>query len=106
MESDETLVRIFFAKMKSAYLTLSEQEKLEFMKKDRANLDQLGMKALSMIDCSKFNEEWDYIGVEGWPSREAIQNRETFENDELQLAKYVDYRTILGTEMPFDSYGN
>ena len=78
---------------------------MAFMEKDRANLDQLGMKAISMIDCSDPHDDWDYIGVEGWPSSEAIEKREQFEKEELQLSSYVHYKTILGHEMSYDNYG-
>jgi hypothetical protein len=39
--------------MKSEFFELSEDERVAFMAKDRANLDELGMKAISMVDCSK-----------------------------------------------------
>ena len=75
------------------------------MRKDRENLDNLEMKAVSMIDCSWSNEEWDYIGVEEWPSLEAIKKRELFENEELEVFKYVESKTYLGTPESFDDYG-
>lgn len=105
MADDTAIIRLFFAKMKNAFLDLPEAEKLAFMAKDRANLDELGMKAISMVDCSESNDEWDYIGVEGWPSLEAIKKREKFENEELQISKYVEYKTYLGREQSYESYG-
>jgi len=66
------------------------------MRKDRENLDELGMKAISMVNCSWSNDEWDYVGVEHWPSMEAIEKREEFENTELETSKYVEFKTILG----------
>ena len=105
MAENKPVVRLFFAKMKKAFLDLSDDEKLAFMRKDRGNLDDLGMKAVSMIDCSWSNEEWDYIGVEEWPSLEAIKKRELFENEELEVFKYVESKTYLGTPESFDDYG-
>ena len=105
MAENKTVVRLFFAKMKKAFLELSDDEKLAFMRKDRENLDDMGMKAVSMIDCSWSNEEWDYIGVEEWPSLEAIRRRELFENEELEIFKYVESKTYLGTPESFDDYG-
>ena len=102
---EEPIIRIFFAKMKSEFLRLSDAEKQFFMTKDRANLDALGMTAISMIDCSGSDEEWDYIGVERWPSMEAIVKREEFETSELRISRYVEYKTHMGTEQSFDSYG-
>jgi hypothetical protein len=91
--------------MKKAFLDLPDDEKLTFMRKDRENLDNLGMKAVSMIDCSWSNEEWDYIGVEEWPSLGAIKKRELFENEELEVFKYVESKTYLGTPESFEDYG-
>ena len=73
--------------------------------KQGANLDDLGMKAILMIECTGADKEWDYIGVEGWPSQEAISHREQFESDELHIAKFVEYKTYLGVEQSFENYG-
>jgi hypothetical protein len=105
MAESKPIIRLFFAKMKDTFIALPEEEKIAFMRKDRENLDELGMKAVTMIDCSWSNEEWDYIGVEQWPSLEAIERREQFENDELEVFKYVDSKTYLGTPESFAEYG-
>jgi len=105
MAESKPIIRLFFAKMKDTFIALPEEEKIAFMRKDRENLDELGMKAVTMIDCSWSNEEWDYIGVEQWPSLEAIEMREQFENDELEVFKYVESKTYLGTPESFAEYG-
>ncbi len=105
MTENKPIIRLFFAKMKDAFIDLPEEEKMAFMRKDRENLDELGMKAVSMVDCHWSNEEWDYIGVEQWPSMEAIEIRERFEKEELEIFKYVDSKTYLGTPESFDEYG-
>jgi len=74
---------------------------MTFMSTDRENLDALGMKAVSMIDCSWSNEECDYIGVEQWPNKEAIVKREIFESEKLELSEYVESKTYLGTPESF-----
>lgn len=105
MKDEAPIVRLFFAKMKPEFLELPEPEKNKFMAKDRTNLDELGMKAISMIQCGGMDDEWDYIGVEGWPSMDAVKMREEFENKVLQISKYVTYKTHLGLEQSFESYG-
>ena len=105
MSENKLIIRFYFAKMKEAFGMLPDEEKVAFMRKDRENLDVLGMKAVSMVNCSWSNDEWDYIGVEQWPSMEAIKKREEFENEELEVSKYVEFKTILGTPESFDSYG-
>ncbi len=105
MVEDKPIIRLFFAKIKKAFADLSEKEKMAFMRKDRENLDELGMKAITMIDCSWSNDEWDYIGVEQWPTNEAIKEREKFEKEELEVFKYVESKTYLGTPESFADYG-
>lgn len=105
MPQDYKIIRLFFAKMKKEFIDLSDSEKNDFMIKDRANLDALGMKAVSMIQCGDLDNEWDYIGVESWPSMEAIQKREEFENNVLEISKYVTCKTHLGIDESFEDYG-
>ena len=105
MSESKPIIRFYFAKMKKAFEELPDEEKIAFMRKDRENLDELGMKAISMVNCSWSNDEWDYVGVEQWPSMEAVERREEFENVELETSKYVEFKTILGTPESFDSYG-
>ena len=73
MKNQTPIVRLFFAKMKPDFFQLSEHERGQFMARDRGNLDALGMKAISMIDCRDSDAEWDYIGIESWPSRKAVE---------------------------------
>ena len=105
MTESKPIIRLFFAKLKKEFINLPEEEKMAFMRKDRENLDELGMKAVSMIDCSWSNEEWDYIGVEQWPTMEAIEKREKFEKEELEVFRYVEAKTYLGTPESFVEYG-
>jgi hypothetical protein len=105
MAESKPVIRLFFAKMKDTFIDLPDEEKKAFMRRDRENLDALGMKAVTMIDCSWSNEEWDYIGVEQWPSIEAIEKRERFENAELKVYRYVESKTYLGTPESFSEYG-
>lgn len=105
MSEQKPVIRLFFAKMKKSFLDLPEEEKMAFMRKDRENLDALGMKAVAMINCSATNDEWDYIGVEQWPSMDAIHKREKFENEELEVSKYVESKTYIGTDESFADYG-
>jgi hypothetical protein len=105
MAENKTIIRLYFTKMKEAFRELSNKEKTAFMRKDRENLDNLGMKAVTMIDCRWSNDEWDYVGVEEWPSLEAIESREQFENEELEVFKYVESKTLLGIPESFTDYG-
>jgi len=105
MTENKPIIRLYFAKMKDAFRELPDEEKVAFMRKDRENLDNLGMKAVTMINCSWSNEEWDYIGVEQWPSMEAIEKRKKFEDEVLEASKYVESKTLLGSPESFEDYG-
>ena len=105
MSEKKPIVRLFFAKMKEAFIALPDEEKAAFMRKDRKNIDELGMKAVAMVDCHWSTDEWDYVGVEQWPSMDAIKAREQFEIEELEIAKYAEFKFILGTPESFDEYG-
>jgi len=97
MAEKKPIIRLYFARIKEAYYNLSEEERSEFMRKDRRQMDELGMKLIMTIDCRWSNEEWDFAGVEGWPSIEALERRARFEKEELETFRYVESKTILGT---------
>jgi len=105
MDENKPIIRFYFAKMKKAFMDLPEEAKMAFMHKDRKNLDELGMKAVIMVDCRWSNEERDYIGVEEWPIMDAIKKREQFENEELEVFKYAESKTYLGSPNSFSEYG-
>jgi uncharacterized ferredoxin-like protein len=105
MTEKKPIIRLLFAKIKEAFYKLSEEEKMEFMVKDRKNLDELGCKVLMMINCSWSNEEWSAIGIEEWPSLEALEKRAKFENEELEKYRYIESKTYLGTRESFAEYG-
>ena len=96
---------MYFAKIKEAFYNLSEEEKIEFTRKDREEMDGLGMKAIAMIDCRWSNEEWDFVGIEEWPTIEALEERGRFEKEELNTFRYVESKTYLGTIVSFAEYG-
>ena len=105
MAEKKPIIRLLFAKIKEAFYNLSEEEKMEFMLKDRKNLDELGCKVLMMIDCRWSNEEWNYVGVEEWPTLEALEKRAKFENEELEKFRIIEAKTLLGTRESFAEYG-
>ena len=103
MAEEKRIIRVMLAKIKPAYHKLSEEEQIEFMRKDRERNEELGYKLHFMIDCSWSNEDWQFIAVEEWPSMEAIQKIEKFHEEELELSKFVEYKTYLGTP-EYDEY--
>lgn len=99
------IIRLMFAKIKEAFGDLSEEERMEYMRRDRENLDKLGCKVMMMVDCRWSNEEWDYIGVEEWPTMETLEKRARFEREELEVSRMAETKTYLGTRESFAEYG-
>ena len=104
MAENRPIIRLMFCKIKETFNDLSEEEQMAFMVKDRKNLDELGCK-FEMINLTSSNEEWQYIGIEEWPSMEAIEKRAKFEQKELEIHKFVEYKTIVGTRESSEDYG-
>jgi hypothetical protein len=103
MAEKKRIIRVMFVKIKPAYHELSEEEQKEFMRKDGKKMEELGYKLHFMIDCSWSNEEWQFIGVEEWPSMEAIEKITKFHEEELEASKYAEYKTYLGIPV-YDEY--
>jgi hypothetical protein len=103
MVEKKRIIRVMFAKIKPAFHKLSAEEQQEFMRKDREKMEALGYKLHFMLDCSWSNDEWQFIGIEEWPSMEAIQKIEKFHEEELEASKYAEYKTYLGTPV-YDEY--
>jgi hypothetical protein len=105
MAEKKPIIRMLFAKIKEAFYELSGEEQQEFMIKDRKNLDELGCNVIMMIDCRWSNEEWNYVGIEEWPTINALEMRGKFENEELEKFRYIEAKTLLGTRESFAEYG-
>jgi hypothetical protein len=97
------IIRVMFVKIKPAYYELSEEEQQQFMRSDREKMEKLGYKLRFMLDCSWSDKEWQFIGIEEWPSMEAVKEIEKFHEEELGASRYAEYRTYLGTPV-YDEY--
>jgi hypothetical protein len=104
LTENKPIVRLLFVKIKEAFYDLSEEEMMEFIVKDQKNLDELGCKWW-LINCSWSTDEWNAIGVEEWPSLEALEKRAKFENEVLQKFRYVESKTYLGSRESSEGYG-
>jgi hypothetical protein len=104
MTENKPIIRLMFVNMKETFNDLSDEEKMAFMVKDRKNLEELGC-TFEMVNLTGSNEEWQYIGIEEWPSMDAVEKRAKFEKEELDIQRYVEYKTIVGTRESSDDYG-
>jgi len=103
MAEKKPIIRVFFARLKEAWFEYSEEEKQEYMGKDRENIKELGGRLMAMCDCRWSNDEWQFFGVEEWPNMEAVQKRVKFEDEELESSRFVKRMTFLGSHEP-DEY--
>jgi hypothetical protein len=103
MAEKKPIVRVYFAKLKEAWFQLSEEEQIEFMRKDGEKLDELGC-TFTTYDCTWSNDEWQFFAVEEWPSIEALEKIAKFHDEELELSRYVEWNAYLGTRV-IEDYG-
>ncbi|UCC90632.1 MAG: hypothetical protein JSW24_00200, partial [Dehalococcoidia bacterium] len=75
------------------------EERKEFIRKDRTKMEELGYKLHWLIDCSWSNKEWQTIGIEEWPSMEAIEKYERYCEEELEAFKYAEVKAYLATPL-------
>ena len=78
MAEKKQIIRIMFVKLKEEYFKLSETEQQEFMRRDREKMEELGYKLRFMLDCSWSTDEWQFIGIEEWPSMKSIEEKESY----------------------------
>ena len=62
MAEKKPIMRLFFAKLKEAWYEQSEEEMMEFMRKDKENLDELGC-TFTTYDLRWSTEEWQLSQV-------------------------------------------
>ena len=60
---------------------------------------------IASISPARSNEEWNYVGVEEWPSLEALESRAKFEYEGLEKFNIIESKTYLGTCESFAEYG-
>ena len=103
MAEKKPIMRLYFAKLKEAWYEQSEEEMMEFMRKDQENLNALGC-TFTTYDLRWSTEKWQFVGVEEWPNIEALEKRGKFEKEEAQLFRYVESKTYVGTRV-IEEYG-
>jgi len=103
MAEKKPIVRVYFAKLKEAWFQLSEKEQIEFMRKDNEKLEELEC-TFTTYDCSWSNDEWQFFAVEEWPTIEAIEKLAKFQEEELEISRYVESKTFLDTSI-IEDYG-
>jgi hypothetical protein len=92
------IYKLFLFRNTEAYYQLPEEERDAALAKLEAAFQKAGGKRLIMCDSSWSSEQWPVFGVEEFPNIEAVQQyAEALK--ELNLARYVDSMSVLGTEL-------
>jgi hypothetical protein len=95
----QPIYKLFMFRNTEAYFQASEAERNEVLGKLEAAFKKVGGKRLVACDSSWSSEEWPVFGVEVFPDIEAVQEYAKIIN-ELNLLRYLESRTLLGTEFP------
>jgi hypothetical protein len=92
------IYKLFLFRNTEAYYQLPEEERNAALAKLDAAFQKVGGKRLIMCDSSWSSEQWPVFGVEEFPNIEAVQEYAEALR-ELNLARYVESMTVLGTEL-------
>ena len=93
----QPIYKLFMFRNTEAYYQLPEDERNEALAKLDAAFQKVGGKRLIMCDSSWSSEQWPVFGVEQFPNIEAVQQYADALN-ELNMARYVESMSVLGTE--------
>ena len=91
--------KMFMFRNTEAYYQLSEEQRNEILGKLDAAFQKVGGKRLVWCNSYWSADQWQVFGVEVFPNIEAVQQYSQAMN-ELNLARYVDSVSLLGTEPP------
>ena len=94
----QLIYKLFQFRNTKAFYELSQDQRDELLGKLDAAFQKVGGKRLIMCDSSWSSEQWPVFGVEEFPNIEAVQQYAEALN-ELNLARYVESMTVLGTEL-------
>jgi hypothetical protein len=93
----EPIYKVFMARFSEAWYQLSEEEQNSFKAKMGEALEKAGGKSLMMCGTNWSSDQWSFAGMEEFPSIEAVQNYMAAA-DELNLFRYVEATSVLGTK--------
>jgi hypothetical protein len=95
----QPIYKLFMFRNTEAYYQASEEERNEFLSKLGAAFEKVGGKRLVVCNSYWSSDQWPIFGVEVFPDIEAVQKYAEAMN-ELNLPRYVESMSILGTELP------
>jgi hypothetical protein len=95
----QPIYKMFMFRNTEAYYQASEEERNEILGKLDAAFQKVGGKRLVWCNSYWSSDQWQVFGVEVFPNIEAVQQYSQAMN-ELNLSRYVESMSLLGTEFP------
>lgn len=93
------IYKLFMFKPTEAWYQLSPQEQQAIIAETQGIQRDLGGKTIIECFSGWSSEQWQYFGVEEYPSIEAVQAL-TAAHLKIGLYRYTEAMTLLGTEAP------
>ena len=93
----KTIYQLFTARFTEAWYQLSKEEQDQVLAKQAESSEKVGTKNIVFAESVWSNEEWQFFGVNEYPSLEALQEH-TNDLVEIEWFRYIDSKVILGKE--------
>ena len=90
------IYKTFRVSLREAWYQLSKAEQESLFAKVNEALPKAGGKNIFLCDSSWSSEEWEYFGVDVFPSMEAVQKHSELLKA-LDWFRYIKSSTLLGT---------
>ena len=90
--------KMFHARWTEAWYQLSQEQRDTLFEKMNETAERLSIKSVVICDSSWNSEKWLFWGVEEYPDMAAVQEY-TKCLVELNLFRYIDSETLLGTRV-------
>ena len=94
----QPIYKLWQARFTEAWYQLSDEDQQRLMGQVAEALDSVGGKELVICSATWSNEQWPFFGLEQFPDLEAEQRHSGLLSD-LHWLRYIESRTILGTEL-------
>lgn len=89
--------QLFLGRFTEAYYQLSEEERNQLLAKQSESSEKAGAKSIIFAESVWSNEEWQFYGVNEYPSIEALQ-KHTQRLIDAQWFRYIESKVVLGKE--------
>ena len=92
----QPIYSMFMGRFIEAWYQLSEKEQNKLLDKIEAINKKLGVERIIVCESGWSNDEWQFFGVEKFPSAEVKQEHYKL-LDEMQWFRYIESKVLLGT---------